>query len=380
MLRTPITLTTGYTGTTTCQPPCSETPESKAIAALDDKSLFLTIFFGVGDFKEAHDELEEWLAAEMMNLSNEPFAGDSFLARLDAELLLNLTNELNQSLAKGKKDVDEVKLHAMTYVRAKRLSWTISAMLNDRGIPLPPGHVWRLAIESQFHKNGPLGFEDEKGYLAAMLAGFERMLSSLEAPLSVDLFVQLHDMSVRHVLTMKNDLFAAGMRDGNDVGFTLVRGYNLTSDGLEEFRSRYKDGPATGVRLPEINPFLNTENESQIGELVGASGSNSELRNAAAEIIADYFTKSNSDDKKIVLKAIAECLSKLEQFHFFNDGNARTIGSLILNKLLLQQGFGLCMLENLNRLDMYSVDEIVHEIEAGIQTAQCFLEPVPAHK
>lgn len=70
-------------------------------------------------------------------------------------------------------------------------------------------------------------------------------------------------------------------------------------------------------------------------------------------------------DTRLTLRAIAACCQALEQLHPFPDGNARTIGVLVLNKLLLEQGLPPAALADANRLDAFSVEEVVREIEVG---------------
>jgi hypothetical protein len=72
-----------------------------------------------------------------------------------------------------------------------------------------------------------------------------------------------------------------------------------------------------------------------------------------------------AEGRDVKLRAIALCCRNLEQLHPFPDGNARTIGVLVLNKLLLEQGLPPAALEDANRLDAYSVAEVMQEIKKG---------------
>jgi hypothetical protein len=58
----------------------------------------------------------------------------------------------------------------------------------------------------------------------------------------------------------------------------------------------------------------------------------------------------------------------LERAHLFDDGNARTIGLLVVNKLLLENGLRPAMMEDPNRFDGFSTDELVAEIKQGQAT------------
>jgi prophage maintenance system killer protein len=67
------------------------------------------------------------------------------------------------------------------------------------------------------------------------------------------------------------------------------------------------------------------------------------------------------------LKAIARCVQRLAQVHLFWDGNARTNGFLVLNKLLLERGLSPAMIEDPNDFDIFPVEELVNSIQIGQQ-------------
>jgi Fic/DOC family len=65
------------------------------------------------------------------------------------------------------------------------------------------------------------------------------------------------------------------------------------------------------------------------------------------------------------LSAIARCCQTLEQIHPFEDGNARTFGILLVNRLLLKEGLNPAIIEDPNRFDGYSNAELIEEIRSG---------------
>ena len=68
---------------------------------------------------------------------------------------------------------------------------------------------------------------------------------------------------------------------------------------------------------------------------------------------------------------------ELERAHLFSDGNARTYGFVVINKLLIDAGLSPTILENPNHLDGFSIEEIVQEIREGQGRFQALLEPDP---
>ncbi|MGF6666183.1 prophage maintenance system killer protein [Paraburkholderia atlantica] len=70
-----------------------------------------------------------------------------------------------------------------------------------------------------------------------------------------------------------------------------------------------------------------------------------------------------TDDGK--LRRIAQTCRTLEQAHLFNDGNARTIGFLLLNRLMLNAGMSPALMANPNEFDGFSIRELVQSIRQG---------------
>jgi hypothetical protein len=318
-------------------------------------------------FDVVREHLESWLSATLSTLPTYSDASKLFMDYLGEQLQAEVT-----STASGKgPGVSRMRMRvALYFVRERRLALAICELLDRKNIRVASQDIWKLVIDARCHTVGPWAFESESGYLLGMLSGFEFMLASLEQPLSAKLFEDMHDHAVTGVRSMYRTEFRKGIRDGGpEVVFNVRIPENATMKGLEEFKARYSDtNPA------RIVPKLEADTRGRdAGIVVGAYGSKAALHTAAERIISEHLTMAGSGDKAVVLKSIAECLSRLEQYHFFDDGNARTVGVLVLNMLLLQQGFGMCILENPNRLDMYSVDEIVEEIERGLKCARLAL-------
>lgn len=234
--------------------------------------------------------------------------------------------------------------------------------------------TWRLVLDKyQQPARGEYGFENESGYMSGTFNGLKRALESVrnDEPLSLDLFKDLHDTCVDNVIPMgktvgDNDFLESGMRDKfkadnvteRRVGFTLTDGRNMTQDGLGELREKIRNGD---------NWFeILTNNDKPLLKTFARTTAECELR--ATSIINAYHVEignATTEDEK--LTAIARCCRDLEVSHLFADGNARTIGFCVVNKLLLENDLSPVILENPNRFDGYSIEELVDEIRQGQQ-------------
>lgn len=67
------------------------------------------------------------------------------------------------------------------------------------------------------------------------------------------------------------------------------------------------------------------------------------------------------------LRAIVRLVQDLEQLHMFDDGNCRTLCMLLLNHLLINHDFPLCILQNPNGFDALSEDELIEQVIAGME-------------
>jgi hypothetical protein len=71
-------------------------------------------------------------------------------------------------------------------------------------------------------------------------------------------------------------------------------------------------------------------------------------------------------DNDEILSEIAKLIQNIEQLHPFADGNCRTC-YILLQYLLIKNGFMPTMLYNPNQFDGYSIEELVSEIKTGIE-------------
>lgn len=290
-----------------------------------------------------------------------------------------------------------------------------------RSIPLTD--AWKLCLDRKAWvgraEHGGLRFENEPGYMAAMYRALTVVLTS-QAPLDAGSLEHLHDTAVAGVFTKKAmreglaecsdeklaaviDLTAPGALESRSRSLPLVDGMQLISRGFRrlvtdaEGRSKYE---ATGFKLiagqnrtteglrqlalrrgagftvfhPETKERLTRENYRDFShlrelEVMTLPSTREHCIFEANEHLDDCrkaVANVGSDDTKIL--AIARCCQALEQAHLFMDGNARTLGFLVVNKLLIENGLPLTVLDDPNCLDGFSMTEIAENIRRGQRT------------
>ena len=78
---------------------------------------------------------------------------------------------------------------------------------------------------------------------------------------------------------------------------------------------------------------------------------------------------AQEDQTTAIYTAIATLCQDLDQLHLFVDGNIRTIGIFLLNKLLYDNGLPPCTMKDVNTLDCLSTSELIDKIKRGIKNS-----------
>jgi len=282
---------------------------------------------------------------------------------------------------------------------------------------LPSQEAWRLCVDQPAVGDGlhaGLRFDNEPGYMAGMYRALAQMvMQDMQGiDLSAESFVDLHDTAVHGVFARSTLVHGLGMCRSSTLeaiaGFTAPgAGFPASLQGLGVRDALHVAEPGLegieqirkGLRLPDEtstvcltvggNASVTGLEELQAGGETwcrvtlpvtmgrGRLASTRALRTwpkTAAQLMGriqaclDECRKdcaAAAEDPDVKLRAIALCCRSLEQLHPFPDGNARTIGVLVLNKLLLEQGLPPAALEDANRLDAYSVAEVMQDIKEG---------------
>lgn len=79
-----------------------------------------------------------------------------------------------------------------------------------------------------------------------------------------------------------------------------------------------------------------------------------------------------ADDLKIT--TIVSAIQELEQAHPFQDANCRTFCLVLLNSLLMQQGIDPAIIDDPNKFDGFSVEELVETVKYGMHETRKLVE------
>lgn len=286
---------------------------------------------------------------------------------------------------------------------------------------LSPALVWALLLDAakldlgfgvafrgqgRPRTRGPLSFENEPGYLRAMLAAFAFMLDTLGRPLTAARYRELHDAAVAGVRHPDGAPFETGYaRRPWRCGFMWnIEGQlpafpTISREAWAELlgerivwvpRRTYIDRDVRALIPPNGSPsrclvrlvwqpkrlsycLAPTLRDLSVAALRRA------LPRRVDRMVADWreamsaaaARPSPSQRRDAELAAIVRLCRALELGHFFPDANARTASTLVLHKLLLSHGYGPVILDAPYVMDGYfSTPEMVAFIERGFDNVQ----------
>jgi hypothetical protein len=286
----------------------------------------------------------------------------------------------------------------------------------------PVQDAWRLCMDhDRWHEPGGadgLRFDNEAGYMGAMLRGLKKVLENdlnhrTHLPTAAE-FEDLHDTAVGGVFSrhfpqaLANDgpataaavdaltapranyqqatIEAEDILDGRlpeklthlETGYRAIQGakfelepgWNLSQEGLAELQAAERNFKGWARMLTPGaggQAHLASQWSEQGGlEWVCAFKTSTECKKQVDKVMSSHAKAMRSEktaDGK--LRRIAQTCRTLEQAHLFNDGNARTVGFLLLNRLLLNAGMSPALMANPNQFDGFSVRELVQSIRQG---------------
>jgi fido (protein-threonine AMPylation protein) len=285
---------------------------------------------------------------------------------------------------------------------------------------LPPEQAWRMLLDRSAWDDGGhagLRFENEPGYMGAMYNGLSRVLQAHQQGRLFDaaMLAEVHDAATQGVYQMRvvselrgesgfreaaertppagaaassphaqggpaqmESRFEPGFRGPSTASFGLAPGSQVTRDGLKEFfdnqilypeeqRGTMATLNERGVELARLHSPSGWDGKCRLK--LGAPALSRAQNKAKVETIIAHYRQAlpRAATPEAKLAKIANCVLRLEQSHPFEDGNARTNGFLVLNKLLLENGLSPAMFADPNHFDANSTAELVQQIRQGQQ-------------
>lgn len=263
-------------------------------------------------------------------------------------------------------------LGGYTYAQSSNLLYYQRAT-KHKPLVVSKAEQWRLFVDGELQRkeNGFLGVESrEHGYIEAMKSGYEYAMSSQEK-VDLELITEIHrratsglDIGVYRGRSYSQEFcYNSGkIRDEKGVGLRLHIGVNATVEGLAEIEKELH----TGMR-----DFY------QFDFLYDGLKYNPLPRERLIQQGLEFIQEYNQKNKKSILD-IVTFISQLERLHLFDDGNTRTL-LLLLNRELKQNGFSQVILDDPNRFDGFSKQQMVLEVEKGITNYKLVAQGVTSH-
>lgn len=296
----------------------------------------------------------------------------------------------------------------------------------SRSANIPAEQVAGMIRDDKHAGKNPFIFENEPHYTKSMLSALKLILTD-ELPMNADGYLRLHQESIRETRGLggtpqtyrdiSTDMADFHLFPGNPES---VNDTNATSAGLSEYTGKKRLAAANPTEpdepvekrdwlvgrctkilagsLGEREPDLENESdiltmmEQKMIRLKGASGQqDADTANTLADkVFETYRRQMEMLRKKYVpdphhspggsdtsleepaltqyagerLEVIVHTCQTLEQLHLFSDANMRTV-YLLLNKMLMDNGFPPTVLDEPNTIDFYSVGEIISLIKSG---------------
>jgi hypothetical protein len=244
----------------------------------------------------------------------------------------------------------------------------------------PDDEAWRLLMDGKHQESrGKFGFENEKGYMAAMMKSFAAMLAGLGQKLTSASYEELHDLAVGGVLARDKTPMEKGFRNSKKFaeGFG-VDAETWSQSGYSELELKYRNRGPKGVKDPNYpgghpvggsllyapKNMVAPEMPQKVMRIRPMLRDGCiEVADAVLNVFYLQIAKAKTETAK--LEAIARCAQDLDQLHLFADGNIRTIAFLVVNKLLIENNLDPVILHEPNIFDCKSVGELVAALRAG---------------
>ncbi len=218
---------------------------------------------------------------------------------------------------------------------------------------------WRLFVDGtkQCAETAASYDEREPGCLLAMAKAFTHAMHIVPEPLTFETIINLHKLCLEGVNKLNEDpLSVEPFRKSND-----IVGFGLTEIGNE--KTKTINGYRELCLYPDIDKDYTVRCNRVQAILYGEA-----LEKRVKTILTNYEIVMNTKmSKEERLRQIVSLVALLERIHPFWDANCRTLCVMVLNKELVRHGFPLTILEDPNRFDCFSREELMNEVINGFK-------------
>jgi hypothetical protein len=253
-------------------------------------------------------------------------------------------------------------------------------------------HLWRLCIDPlkvdlmhakglDIDANPYIGhlFDSESSYLYKMSRAWLCAMHDMERRLDLALIIRLQELCLSDSAALEpQSTLPARLPEACRAWaqFGMLPGETITVDGENEL-AQFVDAHS-GLGSPEGNAVrfsFYTKRGSGGAEYKIFKRDEAPTRDLSTLIeywIDDYHSAlsiandaDNDDGSDAKICAAIELCQKLQRLRPFPDGNCRTFSVLLLNRLLVQLGEPLAMIDNPNKMDGFSRAELVDLVRQG---------------
>lgn len=288
-------------------------------------------------------------------------------------------------------------------------------------VQYPASELYRLPVDGRFHakEQGWKQYEERQpGCLKAAFDGLAYAISNIEnTHLTVKFVKELHKIVMTNVKDLKEGTIPGKIRTSKEIVGFYMPPHVITQAGLKDLFDYMHDqtiyekmqgswiGPAADEKFADqsmlrrtaksidpdrslchetikFNYMTNTELAKKHFALTQDNDFNhylaphsdkvkDDLKQAIQKYNQDIKTTTNEDEK---LNIIVDLVWTCDHIHPFMDGNIRTFAVLLLNRLLLQNGFPPVTLMDPNKFDCHSKKELVAEVKIGMKNSLALIE------
>lgn len=240
---------------------------------------------------------------------------------------------------------------------------------------IPESEFWRLFVDLRIQRDksekGWLGYENrEPGSIQAMYDAFKFVQSTLNEDLTSTYISNIHKLAAAKCPSFTYRTLESLTWDARIKTVTqhVHPGKYRGNMGIQVRTDSSAITPLGLVKLVDSSLEITYPKEKQCFLIYPPFfKDNKAFKLKIASLIEDYNQSMQSDEPIDKLRAIVQFVQAIEWIHPYRDGNLRTL-ILLLNRELVRHGFTPTLLEDPNRFDGFTHDEMLFEVLRGMDS------------